>query len=78
MARIRGEMEAVRGRLGFAGDLPALFAHVRSDPRFYCKTPDELLGRFAAIEARIWAGMPRLFRERPRAPFRVAPLPALG
>jgi uncharacterized protein (DUF885 family) len=78
VARIRGEMEMVRQKLGFAGDLRALFAHVRSDPRFYCKTPDELLGRFREIEARIWLGMPRLFHNRPKAPFQVAPLPALG
>jgi uncharacterized protein (DUF885 family) len=78
VARIRGEMEAVRQKLGFAGDLKALFAHVRTDPRFYCKTPDELLGRFREIEVRIWLGIPRLFHNRPKAPFQVAPLPALG
>ncbi len=78
VARIRDDMEAVRAQLGFPDDLPALFAHVRSDPRFYCKTPEELLARFAAIEARIWTGIPRLFHRRPRAPFQVAPLPALG
>ncbi len=78
VARLRAAMDAVRADVGFAGDLPALFAYVRSDPRFYCKTPDELLGRFRAIEARIWQGIPRLFRDRPRAPFQVAALPALG
>ena len=78
VARIRSEMESVRRQLGFSGDLKALFVHVRSDPRFYCKTPDELLARFAAIEARIWAGIPKLFHHRPKAPFKVAPLPGLG
>jgi uncharacterized protein (DUF885 family) len=71
-------MEAVKTTLGFKGDLPALFEYVRTDPKFYCKTEAELLGRFAEIEARIWKGMPPLFRDRPRAPFRVAALPALG
>ncbi|PZN95177.1 MAG: DUF885 domain-containing protein [Alphaproteobacteria bacterium] len=78
VARIRAEMEMVRTHLGVAGDLKALFSHVRDDPKFYCKTPVELLERFATIEARIWLGMPRLFHDRPRAPFRVAPLPVLG
>ena len=78
VTRIRGEMESVRRQLGFKGDLQALFAHVRTDPQFYCKTPDELLGRFRQIEARIWLGIPRLFHDRPSAPFTVAPLPALG
>lgn len=78
VARIRGEMEATRARLGFDGDLRALFDHVRTDPQFYCKTEAELLQRFAEIEARIWRGMPALFHRRPKAPFRVARLPALG
>jgi uncharacterized protein (DUF885 family) len=71
-------MEAVRGQVGFRGDLKALFEHVRTDPKFYCKTEAELLARFAEIEARIWKGIPGLFHNRPRAPFRVAGLPALG
>lgn len=78
VARIRQGMEDVRRRVGFEGDLKAFFEHVRTDPRYYCKTPEELLGRFAAIEAKIWPGIPRLFHERPKAPFTVAPLPALG
>jgi uncharacterized protein (DUF885 family) len=78
VTRIRAEFESVRGQLGFAGDLKALFEHVRTDPRFYCKTEGELLGRFAEIESRIWLGIPRLFHSRPKAPFKVAPLPGLG
>jgi len=78
VARIRAEFEAVRRQLGWSGDLKSLFEHVRTDPKFYCKTPEELLARFAEIEGRIWQGIPRLFHRRPSAPFKVAPLPALG
>lgn len=78
VARIRAEFEAVRRQLGWGGDLKSLFEHVRTDPKFYCKTPEELLARFAEIEGRIWQGIPRLFHRRPSAPFKVAPLPALG
>lgn len=78
VARIRAEMEKVRGTIGFAGDLKTLFAHVRDDPKFYCRTPAELLARFAEIESRIWPAIPLLFHDRPKAPFRVAALPALG
>lgn len=78
VARIRAEMAQVRSRVGFAGDLKSLFEHVRTNPRFYCKTEAEILQRFAEIEARIWPAIPRLFHDRPRAPFRVAGLPALG
>jgi uncharacterized protein (DUF885 family) len=78
VARIRVEMEDARAKAGFTGDLKAFFAFIRSDPRFYCKTPDELLDRFKAIEARIWTSIPKLFARRPKAPFEVRPLPALG
>ncbi|MDM7955714.1 DUF885 family protein [Blastomonas sp.] len=78
VARIRSEMESVRAKVGFEGDLKAFFEHVRTDPRYYCKTPEELLARFEAIEARIWPAIPRLFHARPKAPFEVRPLPALG
>jgi uncharacterized protein (DUF885 family) len=78
VARIRGEMEQVRKELGFQGDLHALFEHVRTDPEFYYKRPEDLLARFKAIEAKIWLGIPRLFNRKPKAPFEVRPLPALG
>ena len=78
VARIRGEMERVRATVGFQGDLKAFFEHVRTDPKYYYKTPAELLARFKAIEAKIWPGIPRLFHDRPKAPFEVRPLPALG
>ncbi|MES2496097.1 MAG: DUF885 domain-containing protein [Pseudomonadota bacterium] len=78
VARIRKEMDAVRVKVGFQGDLKAFFEYVRTDPKFYCKTPDELLGRFKTIEAKIWLSIPKLFHDRPKAPFQVAPLPALG
>lgn len=78
VTRIRGEMEKVRRRIGFDGNLKAFFEHVRTDPQYYCKTPAELLGRFKAIEAKIWPAIPRLFHDRPKAPFEVRALPALG
>ena len=78
VARIRGELEAARQAIGFQGDLPALFEHIRSDPQFYYTQPQDLLDRFKAIEARIWQGIPRLFNHKPEAPFEVRPLPGLG
>jgi uncharacterized protein (DUF885 family) len=78
VARIRGELEAVSVTLAYPGDLPGLFAHVRSDRSLYYSRPEDLLARFKAIEARIWQGIPRLFDRRPTAPFEVRPLPALG
>jgi uncharacterized protein (DUF885 family) len=78
VARIRDAMEKARVSAGFTSDLRAFFDYIRTDPRFYCKTPEELLGRFSQIEARIWESIPKLFARRPDAPFEVQPLPALG
>lgn len=78
VARIRAEMEAVRQKVGFQGDLKAFFEHIRTDPKYYYTKPDQLLARFKEIEAKIWPGIPKLFHERPKAPFEVRPLPALG
>lgn len=78
VARIRGEMEDVKDKVGFSGDLKAFFEYVRTDPQFYYKKPEELLARFEAIEAQIWPGIPKLFHDRPKAPFEVRPLPTLG
>ncbi|MBB6426962.1 DUF885 family protein [Sphingopyxis sp. JAI128] len=48
-ARLHEEMRAVAKRAGFAGTLPELFAHVRTDDRFYY--PDTAPGRAAYLDA---------------------------
>ncbi|MDH5821847.1 DUF885 domain-containing protein [Luteimonas sp. RD2P54] len=48
VARIRGEMEALKERVGFEGDLPAFFEHIHTDPKF--KFPDTDEGRQAYID----------------------------
>ncbi|WP_243450925.1 DUF885 family protein [Sphingosinicella sp. CPCC 101087] len=78
VARIREQMEEVRQTIGFGGSLHEFFEHVRTDPRFYHKQPEQLLEHFKSIEARIWPNIPKLFPAAPRAPFEVRPLPALG
>jgi uncharacterized protein (DUF885 family) len=78
VARIHGELDAVRQTIGFNGDLHAFFDHVRTDRHFYFTRPQDLLDRFKAIEARIWLGIPRLFNRKPKAPFEVRPLPSMG
>ncbi|MCE7033019.1 DUF885 domain-containing protein [Lysobacter sp. GX 14042] len=48
VVRIRGEMEALKERVGFEGDLQAFFEFVRTDPQF--KYPDTDAGRQAYID----------------------------
>src|SRR5699024_3593161 len=48
VARIRGEMEALKESVGFEGDLQAFFEFVRTDPQFKYPNTDE--GRQAYID----------------------------
>jgi len=76
VARIRAEMEEVKAQAGFTGDLQDFIAFLRTDPQFYAKTPEELLGHASRIAKRIDRAMPRLFGKLPRLSYGVEPVPA--
>ncbi|MBC2838825.1 DUF885 domain-containing protein [Robiginitalea sp. SC105] len=48
VARIRGEMEAIKEQVGFKGDLQAFFKFVNTDPQFFYPNTDE--GRQAYLD----------------------------
>jgi uncharacterized protein (DUF885 family) len=73
--RIGGEMNAVMKKVGFQGDFAAFLQFLRTDPRFYAKTPDELLSRAAWIAKRMDGKLPSLFKTLPRLPYTVEPVP---
>jgi uncharacterized protein (DUF885 family) len=75
VARIRAEMEAVIARTGFKGDFAAFLRHLRTDPRFYARTPEDLLRQASWIAKRMDGQLPRLFRTLPRMPYGVGPIP---
>ncbi len=75
VARIRDEMTAAMHDAGFKGDLPAFLASLRTDPRFYAKTAEELLMRAAWI-AKVFDGKSsQYFGYLPRARFTIRPVP---
>src|SRR3712207_5521907 len=76
VARIRGEMDAVRRRVGFQGDLQAFFNHIRTDPRFKPSSADELGNGYREIGRRVEGAIPRLFRTIPRSALEIRPVPA--
>ena len=76
VARLHGQMLAVVKESGFTGDFPAFLAFLRADPRFYAKTPDELLMRAAWIAKRFDGKASRFFGLLPRARFAIEPVPA--
>jgi len=76
VAKIHGEMLEVMKQAGFQGDLPAFLQFLRTDPRFYAKTPQDLLDR-AAWTAKLVDGKVRMFiGHLPRRRFGIVPVPA--
>ncbi|WP_454830683.1 DUF885 domain-containing protein [Pseudoxanthomonas wuyuanensis] len=75
VARIRAEMETIRKQVGFDGDLHAFFAHLRSDPRYFYRTPEQLLEAYQALSKRIDPELVKAFHTIPRQPYGVRPIP---
>ena len=76
VARIRGEMDRTMRAAGFKGDFAAFVQFLRTDPRFYAKTPEQLLERAAWIAKQIDGRLPAWFGTLPRLPYGVEPVPA--
>lgn len=75
MAKIRAEMHDVIKQVGFEGDLPAFLSFLRTDPRFYAKTPEELLMRSAWVAKKFDGKISQYFGYLPRRRFAVIPVP---
>jgi uncharacterized protein (DUF885 family) len=73
--RIRGLMEQTIAETGFKGSFADFLQMLRTDPRFYAKTPEELLAKASEIAKRSDDQLPRLFGTLPRLPYGVRPVP---
>jgi uncharacterized protein (DUF885 family) len=76
VARIRAEMDEVIAETGFQGSFEEFLHFLRTDPQFYAETEEELLMRAAWIAKRADDQMPGFFRNLPRLPYGVRPVPA--
>jgi uncharacterized protein (DUF885 family) len=74
--RIREEMEKIRQQTGFKGSLDEFFVFLRTDPRFFYRTREELLVAYRDISKRIDPELTRLFGRTPRLPYGVIPIPS--
>jgi len=74
--RIHGEMLGVMRQVAWKQGLPEFLEFLRSDPRFYARTPEELLKDAAYIAKRMDGKLPSLFKVLPRQPYGVEPVPA--
>ncbi len=75
VARIRAAMEKIKAEVGFKGSLPEFFTFLRTDPRFFEKTPEALLTHYRDISKRIDPELVKAFKIIPRQPYGVRPIP---
>ena len=73
--RIRQGMIKIISDLKFKGSFDDFLKFLRTDERFYAKTPKELLMFARDISKRIDAKLPKFFKTLPRKPYGVAPVP---
>ncbi|MGH6965666.1 MAG: DUF885 domain-containing protein, partial [Phenylobacterium sp.] len=76
VAKIHAQMLDVMKETGFQGDFPAFLAYLRKDPKFYAKSPEELLMRGAWIAKRVDGKLSAYFGWLPRSRFAIEPVPA--
>ena len=74
VARIRGEMQDVMRKVGFAGDLPAFFRYVQDEPSFYFDEPSQLIAAYEELKARINAALPAQFSHFPKSDYEIRPI----
>ena len=75
VARIRAEMGEVAKKAGFASR-EAMIADMRTNPKWYTKTPEELLEATALMAKTIDGKMPSLFGRLARLPYGIRPMAA--
>ena len=78
VARLRAKLEAAKGELGFKGALRDFYAYLRSDPKFFYRSPEELLQGYRALAKRVDPELIRISRLIPRLPYGVREIPAVA
>ena len=75
VARIDREMQKTMREAGFKGSMPEFLKFLKTDPQFYAKTPDELLGVSAYVAKRVDGVIGQHFGLLPRKRFGIIPVP---
>jgi uncharacterized protein (DUF885 family) len=74
VARLNGRLEEIRAKVGFEGDLEAFRQFLKTDSRFFAKTPEEVAERLMAPVHRVEPRVKDFFLRTPKAPYGVARL----
>jgi uncharacterized protein (DUF885 family) len=76
VARIKKEMLDVVKAVNFKGSLQEFITYLRTDPKFYATTPEQLLKEASYIAKQADGMLPQFFGKLPRQPYGVEPVPA--
>ena len=74
--RIRAEMDEIRQKVGFDGEFSEFLADLRVQPKFYAKTPEELMKETSFVLKRMDGLLPSLFKTLPRTPYGIREVPS--
>lgn len=74
VARISAEMREVMARAGFEGSFEEFLAYLREDPRFYARTPRELLATAAWVAKKVDGQLRHVLGTLPRYRFTILPV----
>ena len=74
--RIRAEMEKTLEGINFLGTLDQFLVFLRTDDRFFYKTPEELFAAYEKAARAIEPQLPKLFGKLPKTPFGIRAIPA--
>jgi uncharacterized protein (DUF885 family) len=75
VARIKAAMYKVKEDVGFKGAMKSFIEMLRTDPKFYPKSGEDLLKEASFIAKKIDGKLPTLFGRLPRQPYGVEPVP---
>jgi uncharacterized protein (DUF885 family) len=69
-------MEKTLEGINFLGTLDQFLGFIRNDPRFFYKTPEELMAAYEKAARGIEPQLPKLFGRLPKTPFGIRAIPA--
>lgn len=75
VARIDADLRAAMVQSGFNSEYKDFLIFLRTDPQFYARTPDELLGFSAYVIKRMDGKLSQIFTTLPRYRFTLRPVP---
>jgi uncharacterized protein (DUF885 family) len=75
VARIQAEMRKTMAESGFTGTFPEFLTFLKTDPQFYAKTPDELMGVSSYVAKRVDNVIGEYFGMLPRRRHGIIPVP---